>query len=563
MSDRFDTQRAILHTKGIHPPAALNQEIEQLLPTKRYDSGEFIPNYYSFGGADPYALECTLKKLETKDEKDQFYSLYKNLHSFYSQYSGIQTREPHSLNLSFKYIAYKAAKIIYQQRKDPTVYQRIAILDEIIEVVLEGEKIKTLEVWNRKWSQISPTIDDSNPLKQHLNKILNLGYIPRYYEIVNPENVYVKASMSTLDLTPSNFEMVSSAKISDYITIIRQLRKEPNRSRLLCFSERGPLIIEGEQVKNINFRSYYWQSDNIACYGLPKYGWSNKKLFEAIKRFNQSTIESSKKKFLIPTYLMHPSLEKFSIEIKKIRSIQSSLHFIYQNAVIEEIETEYINFDHVVEYLDQIMIQYPELNLSSDDLHFYMRNIWKFSTLNGFQKNPYYIRSHYETIYRHLYRTTHFINWFAVYCKELVDEQSIRDIAWYDYGINEDLSTKSIIAIMSAPKSYLSIEIKSELLGNVEPIKMQPGSLLVSIQRQSENCFEPVQQCQYIEPIYQSMYNLCLNLEVTTENDLLQLRRYLALSNLLRVDLSVVNKDKLAIIIIKYLDRCRQAKCLI
>ena len=555
---------AKLHTKGIHPPATLNQEIEhQLLSTERHQ--HIVP--HDFDGS--YRFDSRLRMLFDKNDKIELYSIYRNLVAFYSKNlfdlrSLLGVKKLSDFRITD--LSSTAAIIIYRQRKDPTLYQRIAILDGVVTLIRK-------DVYNHdelieQWSTICSKVSDDNPLKQQLNRVFELGYVTRYYEIVNPENIYVKATMMNLEPTPGNFEMISESKISDYGQIIEQLRNGITTSDIILHNLRfkdNILIIEGEQPENIN-RTSHRHSFVTKDYNVSRYGWSKVHLSDAIKRFSHPSSGWSKNEIYIPTYRISQLVEKSltSTDIKRLRLIRQRMIQLYTD--LRQIDDyDYENISDMLNNFDEITQHLPKLTITRDDLIFYQDNKWKLNPLVGFQLRAYMSRFYYETIYRHFYQTVQFINWPLVCSRNLISEDIIRNIAWYDYNIDESLSMKSLCIILSATKSPLSIKIKTELLDNVEPIKMQPGSLLVDRERRSQNLFEPQQRAEFIEIAYQKIYNICSTIEDQNMEDVVQLIIELGIIDDKDLSCKLINKTKqqICLVIINYLNLYRQSKQLI
>lgn len=601
------------HANAIHPPARFNQQITQDILSElitvplTFDAKLYSTPHRSNSMFNASKLRDELYFLSA-NEANRLHTLSSYLFDYYKRYLtkliipthvgiiGIGEEGIYTL----RHIVDRLAFQIFTQEKQPTQYQSTSILDGFISVAMLNQQ--ALE-------QLIPKLPPN--IQTYFSQLFQEGYIANYYEIINPENIYVRAMRGELPLTPANFEQAATSKLEDYSETIQRLllaRKQRERKRIIRnpVYYKEPFEIKGESSNEVNWlflgrRTRY--SDETTL-GETRYGWSRNKLLEALHKFSQpegpieflynalvfNPMESYRnyreqqiRRYYIPYYMMDLYGEKPTQNvINRILFLKSYIdgfwNFIDQLGVDLDLwKISYTGlFNYHQERLEEIARtdpQSPFLNITLSDLHFYTENAWKLMPLPGLQGSPYRKginnkKMYYEYLYRHLNLTTTYFNWKVICQRNLLDEGLMRNLAIYDHQIREVLPLKSVCTILGVRRpTELESQVRSEISEIADPLKMQPGSLLVQRERlgprftgTAERGFAESLGAENLEPAYRGIYQRCSNLDQYSTDDLLELAHDLGLYKFMQTDLKNKSKEEICGILTRYINQYRSAK---
>ncbi len=569
---------ALRHANAIHPPATFNQTIsrdilfELITNPLVYDAtaASMTMSYFID------SITSHFKKLSVAGA-NRLHTLMHYLYKYYKQFLLLHEAEVGLYNIDKKAMLKvrtdRIALQIFNQENAPTKYQTISILDGFLCVALINKQ---------SIHQLLPRLPVK--IQNYFQEVLSAGYVVSYYEIINPENIYVKAMRGQLQLTPQTFEQAATYKLEDYEQTIRDLLKSPSQR------ERKPTIrdplnnkkafkIEGESETEIN-RTF--PSSNPNRIGETRYGWSKKKLLDAIHTFHQddgpvafmknALVEEpgNIRRYYIPYYRM--DLNGVIPTPKIIRHLTLINRFVTDFSL--GLEEPVFSYEFIREEFDDHMAEISRsdptsifLNITKEDIRFYADNAWKIMPLPGIQRNPYRkgienVKIYYEYLYRHLNLTTTYYKWQDICQRTSPPESLIRNLAIYDHGIRENLPLRSLCTILrTRPITQLQTNVRTEISENAEALIRQPGSVLVESERQTE--FGKTPGAEYMEPAYRQVYNLCAQLEKYSKYDLLQLAHEMGIARLINIDLREKTKEEICAILTNYVRQYRQAKQLL
>lgn len=581
---------AKFHTNAIHPPADLNRSIEESLLhiiDKYLPSREFIANIHAMGHIYRY-----LDQLKELNAQNEYLRIFNACYHFYDRIlsqidqikqgdlenSGInnwQVGLTHKSDIAtYSYHLSKIAFRIYQQRLYKPKYEKLVLLDYIVQYITKEFRPKSLGEWQALWTNISPRFDIL--LQNAFQRATNLGYIPSYFQIINPDNIYVKASRGQVALNRESFETLASFKIPEYAEFIDRIKVSnsvPGTRKIMDnMSYRGgsELKIEGELPINLN-ENMSQLPDGTIKYTRPSYGWSREKLQQALKKYAAPIGDwLPKHEGQIAIYRMNPNLEQqVSLSlVRRLLTIRRQLRIIGKN-VTRKLSYKRLsrNFIMIVGDLSRRGV---DITITPEDLDFYLQNKGLITTLPGLGKIASYPREYYEIVYRHMFRTVELLDWSKICQYNLVAEPNIRLISWYDFDVRDSgsLSFKSICAMMSRPRR-MPPESLIEVEQIAEPLKLQEGSQLLKhylSERpsglQSVESWQLPSSSEYLEPAYQQVYSVCSDLESRSQYEILQLAYDLGLKELSQIDLSRLTKSQLCSLIKRYVDTLREQKLL-
>lgn len=385
-----------------------------------------------------------------------------------------------------------------------------------------------------------------------------------------------------LPLTLESFEQASISKLTDYSELIDKLKVSKNgaeRRLAIRYPPTGGKMnftLEGEDPSAINYNTLSGEL------GSTRYGWSRRRLLEAIHKFSLpgDILEkglSEPGNYYIPYYMIDllgeappQSVVRRLLHIHEFMKDFTSYvaertgngQFSYRYAIDEYYEEFY-------RYLAEEDPKDPLLEITKDDLYFYADNIWKLKCMSGVQGYPgnrdFNGKLYYEMLYRHLFLTSHQFNWSIICQRQLVPENIIRNIALYDYRLTENLSLKSVCSVLSTRRpTRLPKEVEEEISTIAEPLKMQPGSLLVQRERLGpQERFAMREEPEYLEPAYREVYTRCSNLDQYSKYQLLELARDLGVDRILNVDLHQKSPEEICQILTRVVGQIRQSKYLL
>ena len=388
-------------------------------------------------------------------------------------------------------------------------------------------------------------------IRDTFNKYFKLGYIPHYFEIVNPHNILIKAQSETL--TPAKFEHAALTNLNQYKEFLDRI------STNLHFN-----------IKHLKRCSLAGENRRI---NLRKYGWSYEKLIAQIKRFSveipnlwapkrtrlgiyrgqivQSemlTIPQRIKLQNIINYIIPSAYNRLSDESKIIFQKWQNGEDIPKDSTMK-LFFDYIGFETHVRLSE---------NADKKVFRYYYLNELKARSLQGLGKSPTKPKEYYETLYRHLYHTVQFLDWNTICSKRLLSDEIIRTIAVVDFNLNINAESAQDLceSMVYLSKQHLLEEQQKGEIGEVAPALIyQPGSILT---RPTEGPFaEPLQTTENLAQYFRDIYDICQNPHSYTFDDIKNLAHNLGIKNLIKENMRV---EDICDIIRRYVSRLQDIK---
>lgn len=134
-----------------------------------------------------------------------------------------------------------AAKLVLQSRK-PYRYERCLVLEALLTNVFD---VRGLNVTNQyKLRGYLQVLSDrfKVPIINYYDECVQMGYQFNYFEFINPHNIYVKAMLGQLELTPESFEQAAISNYHDYDRMIDKLRRLPHQPILVDFDRPSEVV---------------------------------------------------------------------------------------------------------------------------------------------------------------------------------------------------------------------------------------------------------------------------------------------------------------------------------